>query len=93
MQPRRTVDTHVSLRGRVLTITHAGGREDKTVLESPGELVTTLRSRFDLDVPEAATLWPAICARHDAVFSKPQKGRLGAQSQRDDERRHRDERS
>lgn len=70
---RRTVDTHVSLRGRVLTITHAGGREDKTVLESPGELVTTLRSRFDLDVPEAATLWPAICARHDAVFSKPQK--------------------
>jgi N-hydroxyarylamine O-acetyltransferase len=70
---RRTVDTHVSLRGRVLSITHAGGSEDKTVLESPDELVAALRSRFDLDVPEAATLWPAICARHDAVFSKPRK--------------------
>ena len=49
-EPRRATahrfDTHVSLRGRVLTITHAGGREDKTVLEFPGELVTTLRSRL-----------------------------------------------
>jgi N-hydroxyarylamine O-acetyltransferase len=65
---RRTVDTHVSLRGRVLT-TLQSGREDKQLLSSPDELVVTLRERFDLDVPEAAALWPAICARHEAVFS------------------------
>jgi N-hydroxyarylamine O-acetyltransferase len=66
---RRENDTHLSLRGRVLTTYHAT-RSQKVLLNSPDELVATLRARFDLDVPEAATLWPAICARHDAVFSK-----------------------
>jgi arylamine N-acetyltransferase len=66
---RRSADQHVSLRGRVLT-TLQTGREDKQVLGSAEELVATLREHFDLDVPEAASLWPAICARHEAVFSK-----------------------
>jgi len=64
---RRTPDTHVSLRGRVLSISHAS-RVDKHVLSSAHELVASLHDHFDLDIPEAATLWPAICARHEAVF-------------------------
>jgi len=64
---RRQGDTHLALVGRVLTTLRATG-EDKTVLASAAELVATLRETFNLDVPEAATLWPAICARHVAVF-------------------------
>jgi N-hydroxyarylamine O-acetyltransferase len=67
---RRTRDTHLSLRGRVLTTLHSS-HEEKKLLDSPEELVATLRARFDLDVPEVAGLWPAICARHDAVFMAP----------------------
>jgi N-hydroxyarylamine O-acetyltransferase len=65
---RRTADTHFSLRGRVLTVIHAT-RVDKKVLNSSDELVATLRDSFGLDTPEAATLWPSICARHEAVFA------------------------
>jgi N-hydroxyarylamine O-acetyltransferase len=65
---RRTADTHVSLRGRVLATTHTA-RVDKKLLRSADELVAILRDRFDLDTPEAATLWPSICARHDAFFA------------------------
>jgi N-hydroxyarylamine O-acetyltransferase len=65
---RRTADTHVSLRGRVLRAIHAT-RVDKKLLNSAGELVATLRDSFDLDAPEAATLWPSICARHEALFA------------------------
>ena len=64
---RRTGDTHLSLRGRVLTTLRKTG-EEKIKLASVDEFVAALRDRFDLDVPEAATLWPAICARHDALF-------------------------
>jgi N-hydroxyarylamine O-acetyltransferase len=64
---RRRGDTHLALRGRVLMTQHAGGAE-KRVLGSADELLTTLRETFELDVPEAATLWPAICARHEALF-------------------------
>ena len=32
--------------------------------------VRTLRDVFDLDVPEAATLWPRICARHEAIAAQ-----------------------
>jgi N-hydroxyarylamine O-acetyltransferase len=64
---RRTGDTHLSLRGRVLTTVRKTG-EEKIKLASVDEFVAALRDRFDLDVPEAAALWPAICARHDALF-------------------------
>jgi N-hydroxyarylamine O-acetyltransferase len=64
---RRTLDTHVSLRGRVLASIHAKGVE-KRLLNCADELVETLRDSFDLDVPEAASLWPAVCARHEALF-------------------------
>jgi len=71
---RRTADAHYSLRGRVLTTLRSGSQEKK-LLSSPNELIARLRESFELDVPEAASLWPAICARHDALF-----GQAGAQS-------------
>jgi N-hydroxyarylamine O-acetyltransferase len=64
---RRTRDAHTSLRGRVLATLHSSGQERRTI-DSADELVATLGECFDLDVPEAATLWPAICARHEALF-------------------------
>lgn len=68
---RRTADTHLSLRGRVLATTHTT-RVDKKLLSSADELVATLRDKFDLDVPEAAALWPSICARHEAHLTTVQ---------------------
>jgi N-hydroxyarylamine O-acetyltransferase len=66
---RRTCDRHLSLRGRVLASIHATGT-DTTLLNCADELVATLRDSFDLDVPEAANLWPAVCARHETLFGR-----------------------
>ncbi|HEY1838483.1 MAG TPA: arylamine N-acetyltransferase [Rhizomicrobium sp.] len=57
------------LRGRVLKkLTPKGTSEH--LIASADELVATLKSTFALDVPHAASLWPAICERHDAVFAQ-----------------------
>jgi N-hydroxyarylamine O-acetyltransferase len=66
---RRAGLMHLSLRGRVFATLHAS-HEEKVLLNSPDELVATLKERFDLDLPEAATLWPAICARHEKLFAE-----------------------
>lgn len=66
---RRGDEYHVSLRGRVLKrITPHG--VSKEILPSSEALVETLKSVFGIDLPAAGSLWPAICARHDAVFRK-----------------------
>jgi len=64
---RRTANTHISLRGRVLAAISSSGVE-RRLLGSSEELVSTLRAMFSLDLPEAATLWPAIWARHEQLF-------------------------
>lgn len=66
---QRLPDGHLMLRGKVLTLT---GPDSATVseLQSAGELVALLRDRFALDVPEVASLWPAIEARHAALFDQ-----------------------
>jgi N-hydroxyarylamine O-acetyltransferase len=60
---RHVPDGLVMLRGKVLkrVTVHGVTRRE---LGSPAELVETLAGVFDLDLPEAATLWPAIEARH-----------------------------
>lgn len=65
---QRLADGHRMLRGKVLTETMP---ENVSVRElaSATELVETLRLTFGLDVPEAARLWPAIEARHAALFA------------------------
>jgi N-hydroxyarylamine O-acetyltransferase len=37
----------------------------RTVIDDADEYVATLKTRFSLDLPEAATLWPALCERHE----------------------------
>jgi N-hydroxyarylamine O-acetyltransferase len=64
---RRAGNSQLTLRGRVLSISHPTHLE-KSLLQSGEELVETLRHRFDLDVPEAATLWPRIVAKHEELF-------------------------
>lgn len=61
-------DEHYSLRGRSLTRIGERGKETK-LIDSAEVYVETLRGAFGLDLPEAATLWPKICARHDVVFA------------------------
>lgn len=67
---RRVGDSHLALRGRMLTIV-GRDRERKTTLASVDDLIATLQDKFDLDVPEVSTLWSAICARHYALFQDP----------------------
>jgi N-hydroxyarylamine O-acetyltransferase len=64
---RRDGERHHTLRGKVLTTASAAGL-DKRVLATADELVDTLDDVFAIEMDEAATLWPAISARHDALF-------------------------
>ncbi|MBB6096391.1 N-hydroxyarylamine O-acetyltransferase [Povalibacter uvarum] len=66
---RRRGDTHVTVRGRVLTTMNAVGT-DKRLLASADELVDALRENFQLEVPDVRSLWPAICERHEALFGE-----------------------
>lgn len=65
---QRRQDGHDMLRGKVLTLTRAEGSEERE-LGSAEELVAELRDRFGLDLPEAASLWPAVEERHAALFA------------------------
>ncbi len=66
---KRERDRHVTLRGRVLKDFGPEGA-GKRLIRAPAELVDALASRFGLDLPEAASLWPAIEARHREVFGE-----------------------
>jgi N-hydroxyarylamine O-acetyltransferase len=67
---RHTPRGLVSLLGRSLRLIQPGVRSVET-LNSAGEFVAALQREFDLDLPEAAALWPAICAKHEEVFGVP----------------------
>lgn len=66
---QRQGDIHMTLRGRVVTTLSSGGKQQE-MIDSPEQLVECIRDVFDLDVPEIATCWPDICARHEAVFGQ-----------------------
>ncbi len=70
-------DEHYSLRGRSLIRISRRGKETKLV-DSADAYVATLHDIFDLDLPEAARLWPKICDRHDVVFATVPDGQSGA---------------
>ena len=59
----------VVLLGRTWRTVTLQGRVERTIA-SADELVSVLKGDFGLDVPEAATLWPAICERHEAVLAR-----------------------
>lgn len=61
-------DVHYSLCGRVLR-RFSDGPEERSLIGGARALIETLKDVFDLDVPDAASLWPAILDRHEAVFA------------------------
>ena len=66
---QRRGERHATLRGRIFSERGADG-ERTQLLESADALVATLRAEFGLDVPEAASLWEPICARHAELFGE-----------------------
>jgi len=64
---RHTESGVINLRGRMLrTVTPDAVSE--RLLESAGELGDVLEGVLGLHIPEAQTLWPKMCARHDELF-------------------------
>ena len=57
------------LRGRTIRAIRADGISDRLIADAD-DLVATLKTVFALDVPEAATLWPKIVARHEEVMAQ-----------------------
>jgi N-hydroxyarylamine O-acetyltransferase len=57
----------VSLIDRVLRHIAPDG-VTRTTMNSADEYVATLRSQFNLDVPEIAALWPELCERHETYL-------------------------
>jgi N-hydroxyarylamine O-acetyltransferase len=64
---QRQAERHFSLRGRVLLERGAEG-ESKHLIADAAEFVATLKDRFGLDLPGAASLWSKVCARHAVLF-------------------------
>ena len=63
---RHLGNRHAALRGCLLRIVgHAGETRE---LGSADEYVATLAETFGIELPEAASLWPRIQARHREVF-------------------------
>lgn len=67
---RHTPQGLLMLRGRVLRAAGADGLQTR-LIETARDYVALLKNDFALDLPEAADLWPAIQARHDALFAEP----------------------
>jgi N-hydroxyarylamine O-acetyltransferase len=67
---RRHAGGFVKLIDRsLIEVTPEAGIVGTTVIASADELVATLKSRFGLDLPEAAALWPALCAQHETYLA------------------------
>ena len=64
---KRGQDSHLILRGRVLTELGPEGRATRT-LANADEFVATLAERFGIDEPRAREIWPRIVARHAELF-------------------------
>ncbi len=68
---RYTPDGLTILRGKVLRKLHGDDEPRDRILESADAFMDFLNRDFALDVPEARSLWPAIEARHAALFATP----------------------
>jgi len=60
-------DAHLSMRGRIFR-TLASDGDEKRLIASADDYVRVLRTIFEIDCPDAARLWPQICARHEEIF-------------------------
>jgi len=70
---RHVDDGVLLLRGRIVRKLTPHGHTDR-VIDSADELVRFLDEECDLKMPEAASLWPKICARHEEVLKAQQQG-------------------
>ncbi|MGZ6018832.1 MAG: arylamine N-acetyltransferase family protein [Phenylobacterium sp.] len=61
-------DQILQMRGRVLRRVTPAGVTQETI-GSAEDWVAVLAKEFDLDVPEAAALWPRVVARHEEVMA------------------------
>ena len=43
--------------------------QDDSLIASADDFVALLKREFELDLPEAASLWDRICARHEVLFA------------------------
>ena len=69
---RHAADGLWMMRGRVLR--HLTPHEQKDYfVESAPEYVGVIEEVFGLKLPEAANLWPRICARHDAIAAEQEE--------------------
>jgi N-hydroxyarylamine O-acetyltransferase len=64
---RHRPDGVTALVGRVLKTVDAGGSHDH-ILETPEAHAEALATQFDINLPDAAGLWPEIARRHDELF-------------------------
>lgn len=79
---------YYNLLGRVLRRVESGKRKadvpgaevTERLIEDENDLVLTLKRDFALDVPEAASLWPKIMARHDLVMQEKAPGLADART-------------
>lgn len=66
---RRDGNAHRTLRGKVLSETGPDGSTHRELADAD-DLIATLREKFDLDLPQIASRWPAIVQRHAQVFGE-----------------------
>lgn len=55
------------LRGRTFNFIRPGEKTTQFI-DSADVFANIVRDRFQLDIPEARDLWPAVCARHEELF-------------------------
>jgi N-hydroxyarylamine O-acetyltransferase len=67
---RHAHDRLSMMRGRTLKVLTPTGTNER-LINSADEYVATLKSEFELDLPEAHALWPKIVARHELLFGGP----------------------
>jgi N-hydroxyarylamine O-acetyltransferase len=66
---RFTPRGHIDLIGRVFRQVGPRGVSER-LLQSSQELIAVLGDEFGIQEPAVASLWPAIVARHEAVFAQ-----------------------
>jgi N-hydroxyarylamine O-acetyltransferase len=56
------------LRGRAFRRQRPGEKEE-SLIDTAEDFVALLEREFELDLPEAATIWPRVWARHEELFA------------------------
>jgi N-hydroxyarylamine O-acetyltransferase len=66
---KRLPESHLALRGRILTERTAGGTTTHTIADAD-EFTSALAERFGIDEPRAREIWPRVLARHRELLDE-----------------------